>query len=166
MLYLNVPLCNSTLNIWDRFSSCVSIIKGCMTIAGALVVLHNSVKCQDKCGTAFLIQFFWQYFQVVQHFSWQGVNLSAVHTFIFSVKVLLKFRDRTGDGPIFRSTEQKYNSPIRRVSNRIIAATVLWFITGDYFLTRHCIFYEKVRRSSLCNRGAQHCMMFIYKILL
>lgn len=113
------------------------------------MVLHNSVKCQDKCGTAFLIQFFWQYFQVVQHFSWQGANLSAVHTFIFSVKLLLKFRDRTGDGPIFRSTEQKYNSPIRRVSNRIIAATVLWFITGDYFLTRHCIFYEKVRSAAL-----------------
>ena len=44
--------------------------------------------------------------------------------------------------------------------------SALRFITGDKFLTHHCILYEKVSWPSLRARREEHCLLFIYKALL
>ena len=43
--------------------------------------------------------------------------------------------------------------------------SALRFITGDRYLTHHCILYEKVGWPSLEVRREQHCLLFIYKAL-
>ena len=41
--------------------------------------------------------------------------------------------------------------------------SALRLITGDSYLTHHCLLYEKVGWTSLAARREQHCILFIYK---
>ena len=43
--------------------------------------------------------------------------------------------------------------------------SALRFITGDSFLTHHCILYEKLGWPTLATLREQHCVLFIYKAL-
>ena len=44
--------------------------------------------------------------------------------------------------------------------------SALRFITGDKYLTHHCVLYEKVNWPSLAARREEHCLLFIYKALI
>ena len=43
--------------------------------------------------------------------------------------------------------------------------SALRFITGDSYLTHHCVLYEKVGWPSLTARREHHCLLFIFKAL-
>ena len=44
--------------------------------------------------------------------------------------------------------------------------SALRFITGDRFLTHHCVLYGRVGWPSLAARREEHCLLFIYKALI